>query len=1004
MEVYDTMKDKAKQELANVSPSLSESDRDEQPGTASQHGDGNRQFNNFGTGPQKNVDSNYLRQRAIRISSRKSSIFMQKSGALWGLGGSGKTQVALECAYRRSRDPACSVFWVHADNETTFTQDYKAIAKRLGLAGGLDGPELLTAVRERIEAGSCWLLILDNMDNLGAFGVGRTQSGKDQGWDVEEKHSLYDFVPRGSAGTVLWTSRDKRIGGSLVGAKRAINVARMTDAEAMALLETVGNREIGEGELDGAAQLLAELDWLPLAVSQAATYMRRISMEQIRQENEMAYDILHVLAFLDSQNIPLEIMIQASALQDDDDEVLYAAILLQEFSFLHLRASEGGHPIRLSRRDRRENEVHFSKLALRVVTDLFPELRRELWGECEKYVVHAQRAGEWAELCEGEIEASGLLSRVSDYMFDRGRWREKEPVDKRAYEFRRKRLGEKHLDTIRSMAELAGTYNKQGRYEEAEKIFVEVLVLQRDVLGEKHPDTIWSMASLAATYHQQGRYEEAEKVKVEVLARQRDVLGKKHPDTLQAMHDFAVTWNSRQRCPEALDMMQEFLITLVIALLRSFLYINIIFTFLVHILILIIGRAPLHLITLSLIITSLHITFILVILVQTIFSFTTVLTELLLPNVIIVLVDYALVQRVLAIRKANTLTREPSYHGGKNCAIVRIELVIKRVRNPLSNLKAISNKSLYWWTLIKQPYGSPWDSCISWKRSVVVDEDRMQKKPLYYSPWKGTFYFIYNKHLFWFRSVEEKLGIRTEEVVTVSCFGSPTILKQFFNDCRGVYLKLTKNKTTIFEHRSGKWKRTSLKSIKPVSTVVINEEVKEELLRDIEGFLEPKAPTWHANRGIPYRKGYLLYGPPGTGKSSLCLSLAGCFDLDVYILNISAADGHSLGALFAELPSRCLLLLEDVDATGRNGNPRGSKSETTGAVAGELFSFSIMRPPAWAFRPSPPRTVILAVSYHTPDIFLTDSRPSRITQTPARMSSTFRRDMHRCETDEEKNW
>jgi hypothetical protein len=45
-----------------------------------------------------------------------------------------KSQIALEYAYRRSRDPACSVFWVHADNETTFRQDYNAIAKRLGRA------------------------------------------------------------------------------------------------------------------------------------------------------------------------------------------------------------------------------------------------------------------------------------------------------------------------------------------------------------------------------------------------------------------------------------------------------------------------------------------------------------------------------------------------------------------------------------------------------------------------------------------------------------------------------------------------------------------------------------------------------------------------------------------------------------------------------------------------------------------------------------------------------
>ncbi|KAJ4307299.1 hypothetical protein N0V88_000682 [Collariella sp. IMI 366227] len=126
-----------------------------------------------------------------------------------------------------------------------------------------------------------------------------------------------------------------------------------------------------------------------------------------------------------------------------------------------------------------------------------------------------------------------------------------------------------------------------------------------------------------------------------------------------------------------------------------------------------------------------------------------------------------------------------------------------------------------------------------------------RKKPLQYSPWKGTFYFIYNKHMFWFRSVEKELGIRIEEVVTVSCFGSPTFLKQFFDDCRDAYLKLTKNKTTLFDHHNGKWRKTNLKSVRPISTVVMNEEDREELLRDIEGYLEPGAPTWHANRGIP---------------------------------------------------------------------------------------------------------------------------------------------------------
>ncbi|KAK4172862.1 hypothetical protein QBC36DRAFT_361550 [Triangularia setosa] len=155
--------------------------------------------------------------------------------------------------------------------------------------------------------------------------------------------------------------------------------------------------------------------------------------------------------------------------------------------------------------DRRTDQWHFSEVALRAATSLFPESRRELWGECKRYLRHAQLAAGWARLCEGEAEAAALLTRVSDYVYDSGRWREKEPVDLKAYEYRRRLLGDKHPDTIWSMADLAAKYHAQGRYEEAEKILVEVLALRRHVLGDKHPDTIRSMADLAATYHSQER-------------------------------------------------------------------------------------------------------------------------------------------------------------------------------------------------------------------------------------------------------------------------------------------------------------------------------------------------------------------------------------------------------------------------------------------------------------------------------------------------------------------
>jgi mitochondrial chaperone BCS1 len=104
------------------------------------------------------------------------------------------------------------------------------------------------------------------------------------------------------------------------------------------------------------------------------------------------------------------------------------------------------------------------------------------------------------------------------------------------------------------------------------------------------------------------------------------------------------------------------------------------------------------------------------------------------------------------------------------------------------------------------------------------------------------------------------------------------------------------------------------REIRPISTVIMNEKEKTALIKDVKTFLDPEARVWYCSRGIPYRRDYLLYGPPGTGKSSLSLSIAGCFDLDIYILSISSIDGSSLSALFAGLPSRCVLLLEDVDA------------------------------------------------------------------------------------------
>ncbi|KAF4447593.1 hypothetical protein F53441_8888 [Fusarium austroafricanum] len=582
-----------------------------------------------------------------------------RSAALWGLGGSGnepsKTQIALDYAYRRCDANAdCCVFWVHADSEATFLADYKTIGKKLGVDEQLDGTDLLDAVRCEIEARPKWVMVLDNADDLRLFGVGQQATGGVI--NESQNQSLYKYVPCTSQGTVLWTSRDAHIVGTLVGARRGIEVRSMAIDEAMMLLESIRDEpSIADKEVLGEAgvdALLEELQCLPLAISQAGAYMRRMSMtakqyldllrqgktrwevlkvsdadryrrpevsnsvletwristERIRVESEMSYRILHVIAYVDSQDIPHELIMAAAnqydnqygseSEEDEEDEededsdiqvseleVLEAVARLKEFSFLSLRqTADSGQSYEMHKLVREalqyglrissvaktglgkvlgidngleESEAFYSGRALQVVDDLFPSSEPSSWAQCEQYLIHAIQVGEWAEVSGTEIKTASLLQRVSYFLYDRGRWREKEPVDSRAWGLWRKALGEKHPNTIRSMADLTTTYHAQGRYDEAKEISVKALQLRQEVLGEKHPNTIRSMADLTTIYHAQGRYDEAEEISVKALQLRQEVLGEKHPDTISSMANLATTYLEQGRYDKAKKLHNE---------------------------------------------------------------------------------------------------------------------------------------------------------------------------------------------------------------------------------------------------------------------------------------------------------------------------------------------------------------------------------------------------------------------------------------------------------------
>ncbi|KAJ6536501.1 P-loop containing nucleoside triphosphate hydrolase protein [Mycena vulgaris] len=111
----------------------------------------------------------------------------------------------------------------------------------------------------------------------------------------------------------------------------------------------------------------------------------------------------------------------------------------------------------------------------------------------------------------------------------------------------------------------------------------------------------------------------------------------------------------------------------------------------------------------------------------------------------------------------------------------------------------------------------------------------------------------------------------------------------------------------------GDWAKTITKSRRALSTLILPSDIKEMLLADAKEFLESE--DWYNTAGIPHRRGYLLYGEPGTGKSSTIHALAGELGLEIYFISLASPgiDDHSLGKLISDTPSRCILLLEDID-------------------------------------------------------------------------------------------
>ncbi|CDO69340.1 hypothetical protein BN946_scf184746.g21 [Trametes cinnabarina] len=180
---------------------------------------------------------------------------------------------------------------------------------------------------------------------------------------------------------------------------------------------------------------------------------------------------------------------------------------------------------------------------------------------------------------------------------------------------------------------------------------------------------------------------------------------------------------------------------------------------------------------------------------------------------------------------------------------------------------------------------------------------------------------------------------RPTQVLELRIFSrDPRLLRDLLLEARQAYQKASQHVINVYvADGSDRWKHVAKQEKRPVSSVILDPGVLELVLHDARDFLQSK--KWYADRGIPFRRGYLLYGAPGAGKTSMIHSIAGELGLNIYILSLTmmALDDNSLKSLIAHLPQSCILLIEDIDAAFHRGVKRDiqdpeKEAKRTGAL------------------------------------------------------------------------
>ena len=525
---------------------------------------------------------------------------LSQAQAISGLGGIGKTQIAIEYAYQHRRE-YWTVLWTRADTREALVSGYVALAALLGLPEKDEQEQaiIVQAVMRWLTTEGGWLLILDNADDL---------------------ELAREFLPPAFQGHILLTTRAQTMGRL---ARRIQVDALEQDAGALLLLRRADLlapdaplKQASAADRALAKAICQELGGLPLALDQAGAYIEEtkcslteyqqlfqthradllrerggliddhpdsvattwsLAFAKVEQSNPAAADLLRFCAFLHPDAIPEEIITDGaehlgSRLQPvaaDPFAFNKAIAALNAYSLLH--------------RDPEEKTLSVHRLVQAVLKDTMDEAiqhewieravlaldaafpRADLltigfttWQQCERFLPHALACTILIEQRDIMLpQATNLLASVGWYLQDRARYNEAELLLVQSLAMRERMLGPDHKGTAAALNNLAHLYWEQGKYKQAESLWVRVLSIDEQQLGVDHPNTASSLNNLATLYDSQGKYNQAEPLHLRALVIYEKQLRADHRDMANSLNNLAVLYYNKGKYEKAEPLLEQ---------------------------------------------------------------------------------------------------------------------------------------------------------------------------------------------------------------------------------------------------------------------------------------------------------------------------------------------------------------------------------------------------------------------------------------------------------------